>query len=115
MYECKTCEKGFSFESQRRAHNRKHSEDTGYMCMKSGCGKRFKRDNELKAHVKSHRKTSIKCGEQGCSYSNKDIRNVKAHRKCHSNQLPYYCPLCGKRFRWQQQKKRHFSVCPEMQ
>ena len=114
MYECKTCEKGFSFDSQRRAHNRKHSEDTGFVCMKAGCNKRFKRDNELKAHVKTHRKTAIKCGEKGCNYSNKDIRNVKAHRKCHSNELPYHCPLCGKKFRWQQQKKRHFSVCPEM-
>ena len=114
MYECKTCEKGFSFESQYRAHIRKHSGDTGFVCMKSGCGKRFKRDNELKAHVKSHRKTPIKCGEKGCGYSNKDIRNVKAHRKCHSNRLPYSCPGCGKRFRWQQQKKRHLSVCPEL-
>ena len=114
MYECKTCEKGFSFASQHRAHNRKHSKDTGFVCMKSGCGKRFKRDNELNAHVKTHRKTAIKCGEKGCSYSNKDIRNVRAHRKCHSNQLPYSCPLCGKKFRWQQQKKRHLPVCPEL-
>ena len=114
MYECKICAKGFSFESQYRAHNRKHSGDTGFVCMKVGCGKRFKRDNELKAHVKSHRKTAIKCGEKGCGYSNKDIRNVKAHRKCHTNQLPYYCALCGQRFRWQQQKKRHYNVCPEM-
>ena len=73
MYECKICEKGFNFQSQLRAHNRKHSGDTGFVCMKSGCGKRFKRDNELKAHVKAHRKTAIKCGEKGCGYSNKDI------------------------------------------
>ena len=114
MYECKICEKGFSFTSQYRAHNRKHSGDTGFMCMKAGCGKRFKRDNKLKAHVKAHRKTAIKCGEPCCTYSKKDICNVKAHRRCHSQDLPYSCTLCGKKFRWQQQKKRHLKTCPEL-
>ena len=88
MYECKTCEKGFSFASQQKAHNRKHSGDTGFMCMKSECEKDSREINELKAHVKSHRKTAIKCSEKGCSYSNKDIRNVKAHCQCHSISCP---------------------------
>ena len=76
MYECTKCEKGFAFNSEFVAHNRRHINDNDYVCMKVNCGKRFKRDSELKAHVKTHRKTNIKCGHTGCTYSNKDIRNV---------------------------------------
>ena len=111
MYECKICAKGFSFESQLVAHKRRHIKDTGYMCMKSNCGKSFKRDSELKAHVKTHRKTAIKCGHSDCSYSNKDIRNVRAHRKRHADNKPYKCPNCTASFKWQEQKKRHLVKC----
>ena len=61
------------FNSDFVAHNRKHINDNDYVCMTVNCGKRFKRDSELKAHVKAHRKTNIRCGHTGCTYSNKDI------------------------------------------
>ena len=54
IFECKICEKGFSFESQYKAHNHKHSGDTSFICMKAGCGKRFKCDNEFKKHDALH-------------------------------------------------------------
>ena len=111
MFECAICDKGFTFESQLVAHKRRHIKDTGYMCMKNNCGKSFKRDSELKAHVKTHRKTAIKCGHDSCTYSNKDIRNVRAHRKRHSEERPYNCPNCAATFKWQQQKKRHLRTC----
>ena len=111
MYECTKCEKGFAFNSELVAHNRKHINDNDYVCMTVNCGKRFKRDSELKAHVKAHRKTNIRCGHMGCTYSNKDIRNVRAHRKVHSEKKPYKCANCGKAFKWQQQKKRHLVNC----
>ena len=92
MYEC---DRGFAFESQYTAHKRRHIKDNDFVCMKVNCGKRFKRDSELKAHVKTHRKTNIKCGYSNCTYSNKDIRNVRAHRKRHSDDKPYKCANCG--------------------
>ena len=92
MYECAICVKGFTFKSQLVAHKRRHIKDKGFVCMKNNCGKAFKRDSELKAHVKTHRKTAIKCGHGDCTYSNKDVRNVRAHRKCHTVNKPYKCP-----------------------
>ena len=111
MYECDKCDKGFAFESQYTTHKRRHIKDNDFVCMKVNCGKRFKRDSELKAHVKTHRKTNIKCGHKDCTYSNKDIRNVRAHRKRHSDDKPYKCVNCGAGFKWQQQKKRHLVNC----
>ena len=111
MYECSKCDKGFAFESQYIAHKRVHIKDNDFVCMKVNCGKRFKRESELKAHVKTHRKTNIKCGHQDCTYSNKDIHNVRAHRKRHSADKPYKCINCGAAFKWQQQKKRHLVNC----
>ena len=79
--------------------------------MKVNCSKRFKRESELKSHVKTHRKTSIKCGHPGCSYSNKDVCNIRAHRKHHSDEKPYKCVNYDAAFKWQQQKKRHLKNC----
>ena len=62
MYECEKCDKGFAFKSEFTTHKRRHINDNDYVCMKANCSKRFKRESELKAHVKTHRKTSIKCG-----------------------------------------------------
>ena len=111
MYECGKCEKGFAFNCEFMAHKRRHINDNDYVCMKVNCGKRFKRDSELKAHVKTHCKTSIKCGHPGCTYSNKDIHNIRAHKKCLSDEKPYKCVNCGAAFKWQQQKKRHLVNC----
>ena len=53
MYECETCSKGFHFESELTMHQRKHSADQGLVCFHAKCGKRFKRNSELKAHLKT--------------------------------------------------------------
>ena len=74
------------------------------------CGQRFKHESELNTHLKAHKSKPIKCDH--CDYMNKEQRNVQAHMRVHSNQLPFVCILCGKHFRWQEQKWRHIPNCP---
>ena len=102
MYECKDCGHGFIFKSQLESHGKVHLKMAGFVCFKPKCGKHFKRESELNAHLIVHTKKDIKC--KHCKYSNPDIRNVRAHGKVHSDRLPYHCPLCQKGFKWQQQK-----------
>ena len=42
MYECKICDKGFQFESQKCEHMRVHQTQGDWVCFKPKCGKRFK-------------------------------------------------------------------------
>ena len=58
MYECKICDKGFQFESQKREHMRVHQTQGDWVCFKPKCGKQFKRESELNAHLFSHNKVS---------------------------------------------------------
>ena len=90
MYECANCGHGFTFKSQLESHRKVHLKMAGFVCFKPKCGKRFKRESELNAHLIVHDKKEIKC--EHCDYSNPDICNVCAHSKVHSDRLPYHCP-----------------------
>ena len=110
MFECETCGQGFTFKSQYESHRRVHLKIQGFVCFKAKCGQRFKRESELNAHLKAHTSKPLKC--EFCAYQNSDKRNLRAHMRVHSNILPYTCAVCGERFKWQEQKKRHYSKCP---
>ena len=112
MYECKICDKGFQFESQKHEHMRVHQTQGDWVCFKPKCGKQFKRESELNAHLFSHNKVPQKC--EHCPYTNPDPRNLRAHMRKHSNTLPFECSQCGKGFKWVQQHVRHLNSgkCP---
>ena len=55
-YECEVCSCGFQFASQLREHERVHQTQGDWVCFKPKCGKRFKRESELNAHLVSHNK-----------------------------------------------------------
>ena len=71
MYECKICDKGFQFESQ---HMRVHQSQGDWVCFKPKCGKHFKRESKLNAHLFAHNKVPQKC--EHCPYTNSDPRNL---------------------------------------
>ena len=109
MFKCETCGQGFTFKSQYESHHRVHLKIQGFICFKAKCGQRFKRESELNAHLKAHTSKPLKC--EFCAYQNSDKRNLRAHMRVHSDILPYTCAICGEHFKWQEQKKRHYSKC----
>ena len=115
MIECDTCGKGFQFQSQLTEHRRIHQVIGDWVCFKPGCGKRFKRESELDAHLYNHRTTKLKCDQ--CTYENADPRNMHAHKRKHSEIKSFICKECGAAFRWVQQRRRHIknNKCPGRQ
>ena len=69
--------------------------------LNQGCGKRFKRESELDAHLLNHQMTKFKCDQ--CTYENADPCNVCAHKRKHSEMKSFVCKGCGKAFTWVQQ------------
>ena len=102
MIECDTCGKGFQFQSQLTEHRRVHQVIGDWVCFKPGCGKRFKRESELDAHLFSHRTTKLKCDR--CQYENPDPRNMRTHKCKHSDKKSFICKGCGEAFTWVQQR-----------
>ena len=98
------------FKSQYNSHRKVHLKIQGYVCFKAKCGQQFKHESELKVHLKAHTSKPIKCDY--CDYNNTDERNVWAHMHVHSDELPFFSIIRGKRFKWQEQKKRHMPKCP---
>ena len=98
MYECKICDKGFQFESQQREHMREHQSQGDWVCFKPKCGKCFKRESKLNAHLFAHNTVPQKC--KHCPYMNLDPRNLHAHTHKHSDVLPFKCGKCGKGFKF---------------
>ena len=115
MIECDTCGKGFQFRSQLTEHRRIHQVIGDWVCFKPGCGKRFKRESELDAHLYNHRTTKLKCDQ--CTYENVDPRNIRAHKWKHSDKKSFICKECGAAFTWVQQRRRHIknNKCPGLQ
>ena len=113
MYECTTCSRGFQFASQLQEHNRVHQSLGDWVCFKPKCGKRFKRESELNTHLVLHNEKQHQC--DSCLYKNTDPRNLQAHQRRHSEALPFKCALCGKGFKWIQQRIHHLKsgTCPE--
>ena len=113
MYECDVCSRGFQFASQLQEHKRVHQTQGDWVCFKPKCGKRFKWESELNAHLVSHNKKQFHCNE--CPYKNPDPRNLRAHKRQHSDDLPFKCAYCGQAFKGVQQRIHHLKSgkCPE--
>ena len=115
MLECNICGKGFQFQSQLMEHQRVHQAIGDWVCFKPGCGKWFKCESELYAHLFNHRSTKLKCDQ--CPYENPDPRNMRTHKHKHSDKKSFVCKRYGEAFTWVQQHRRHIknNKCPGQQ
>ena len=91
MIECGTCGKGFQFQSQLTEHQCVYQTMGDWVCFKPRCGKRFKQESELDAHIFNHRTTKLKCDQ--CTYENPDPRNMCAHKRKHSDTKSFICKV----------------------
>ena len=112
IVECDICDKGFQFQSQLKEHLCTHQSIGDWVCFRPQCGKRFKRELELHAHLSNHRTTKHKCDQ--CTYENPDPRNLCAHKRKHSDVKSFNCKICGQAFTWVKQRRCHLknNKCP---
>ena len=104
MFQCNRCSYTCPFESTLNAHKDKHRRGM-YSCFSSGCGKTFRRESSLNAHVKLHTGKDIHCDQY--EYVCRDQRYLMQHYRSHTKEHKFFCKLCGKGFSFYQQKKRH--------
>ena len=107
---CRTCKEAFFFESELKNHRVKHRKDSSFFCMHTGCGKTFRRNSELNAHVEIHTGKIWYCDHDDCDYSSRDKRLLKGHKRSHS-QATFKCKYntCNKTFKHTMARLRHYE------
>lgn len=63
------------------------------------CSKKFKREENLKCHLKIHSQTAPKCPYCGRQFARKG--NLRQHILIHTNERPFKCTYCDMSFRQQ--------------
>ncbi|XP_029660980.1 zinc finger protein 568-like [Formica exsecta] len=79
------------------------SSDTGYTC--PTCGKRFKKEQHVIQHMKTHESKQWECDTCSKLFTTKYF--LKKHKRLHSGEMPYKCKICDKSFTFQQSYHKH--------
>ena len=107
-FECKTCRKAFSFESQFDRHLLTHTGERPFQC--KICKKRFARVDNLKKHLVIHTgEQPFSC--QVCGKSFPQNSHLKRHQVEHKvGKKSYWCLICKRRFNQLGNFKRHLRT-----
>ena len=82
-----------------------HSESREFKCQEPFCDRNFSHKSDLVKHERTHSGVVYLCSH--CTYSNTDERNYNQHLRKHTNETPFMCKMCGQRFKYTMQLKRH--------
>ena len=107
MLKCEICDKICAFQSDLDQHMAKHTEDKLWICPHDGCTRDFKRKSDLTAHIVVHTGEYFICEFPNCDFKRTDPRLVKRHQRVHTKQATVECPVCGEKFVFYMQMKRH--------
>ncbi|XP_032664678.1 zinc finger protein 415 [Odontomachus brunneus] len=77
--------------------------DVGYNC--PTCGKRFKKEQHVMQHLKTHEGKQWECDVCSKMFTTKYF--LKKHKRLHSGEMPYKCKICDKNFTFQQSYHKH--------
>ncbi|ODM91010.1 putative zinc finger protein [Orchesella cincta] len=109
LINCDVCGKGFNSRGHYIYHLRVHAGFRPFRC--ELCNKDFLRTGDLKRHVTlTHgdiESYTFKC--QLCPKTFSTNQGLKAHLICHSNERPFVCGQCNKRFKTRGSLQRHLN------
>lgn len=96
LFVCRFCYGEFNTVEERKAHiNEVHHNDATFPC--EVCGKRFRRSQALKIHLKIHYQVrDYKCTM--CSAAFIQRHHLVQHIATHTGSRPYQCNICLKKF-----------------
>uniref|UniRef100_A0A8D0BPQ1 Uncharacterized protein n=1 Tax=Salvator merianae TaxID=96440 RepID=A0A8D0BPQ1_SALMN len=105
--QCPDCGKRFRGEEELRAHGGIHRKDRPHACVQ--CGKRFTRPSGLAKHLKTHSgEKPYHCSQ--CPKSFIQMSHLTRHQRIHTGEKPHPCTECGKRFNCPSDLAKHQHI-----
>ncbi|XP_030752787.1 zinc finger protein 454-like isoform X10 [Sitophilus oryzae] len=93
-FKCDICKKTFTTKKALKKHLMRHTDERKIPC--KICGKLFRFNYELTAHMRSHEGPTLQCDMCPKMFSHKS--HLNAHRKRHLGEFEAFCDLCNKGF-----------------
>lgn len=112
-YKCdfEGCDKSFMQHHHLENHKTTHTGIRKFLCFK--CGKDFRQDCNLKAHLRTHENDvdrSFECLHPNCGKTFKSNSSYRCHKKTHEKESHCQCPECGKKFTTRSSLRTHFQT-----
>lgn len=106
---CTVCEMAFGRAQTLQVHMLTHTEDKPVEC--KICHSRFKSELYLKIHQVRHSGVrNFECPEEECKKTFCTKSELNFHRRnVHSDEKPYQCPKCEKRYTKHSQLEKHMQ------
>ncbi|XP_061821310.1 zinc finger Y-chromosomal protein 1-like [Nerophis lumbriciformis] len=105
---CDFCGKEFKFRSQLAAHLLTHTDERPHLC--EVCGRKFCRQFQLERHKRLHPDGCAEHGTLPCQVCGRRFNTeamLAAHSRVHTDEKPFRCGVCLRRFMSVACLKRH--------
>lgn len=110
-YQCPVCQKTMPTKYHLHRHQKSHSDERPFMCIKVNCHRTFKNQSALNEHILTvHGKKCHECSYPNCSKAYTVMRDLKAHEAVHLQLYECDWPNCGKTFRDGYNLKTHYQT-----
>nr|XP_019960838.1 PREDICTED: zinc finger and BTB domain-containing protein 48 isoform X1 [Paralichthys olivaceus] len=103
--QCPICDKSFKSKYYLKVHNRRHTGERPFGCLK--CGKRYFRKENLLIHEirDCARVQTYTC--LTCSATFKGKEQLRLHNVSHTGEMPHKCSLCAEQFMYKKNLTIH--------
>ena len=104
-YKCETCEKSFRQLLHLKRHNLIHKSKKPFQC--TNCYKCFANVSEMKNHQLIHDGGEKPFQCKTCNFVFKKLSHLKSHEIIHTGEKPFQCEICNKCFNRSDTLQRH--------
>ena len=111
-YLCEFCPEAFTYKQTLLYHKRdKHGVELEKKFACQDCGMLFVSRDELRSHrLHNHLTRQFKCDYRNCGRSFATKSTLERHEKSHSEERPYVCDICSKKFKSLEYVNAHKAV-----
>ncbi|KAM7411279.1 hypothetical protein PAMA_021324 [Pampus argenteus] len=103
--QCPICDKSFKSKYYLKVHNRRHTGERPFSCLK--CGKRYFRKENLLIHEFRNCATTQTYTCQTCSSTFNGKEELRVHVISHTGDMPYKCSTCTEQFMYKKNLTCH--------